>query len=124
MKRLMYVIVLVLLLVGVSATGSLAGVKKIMPYELRPYESDCVYVMTPTFMSSYPETLVDFYAVVKLPVGKVVKKLTFYYLLTNKILTFCICVILLVLKFGSAQPEWDADNPHISATFRSHIPEK
>ncbi len=72
MKKLLTVIGLVLVLIGASVAGSMAGVKTIKPYEFKPYQSDAPHRIWPTYISSAFTGIVYFYAVVKLPVGKVI----------------------------------------------------
>ncbi len=72
---------MVLVFIGVSGTGSNAAVKKIRPDQLKPYEPDALYSMGPSYVRSGEGagSVVWFHAAVKLPKGKVVKKLTYYY---------------------------------------------
>ncbi len=82
MRRLLTVIVMVVVLFGASVIGSVAGVKKITPDMFEPYQfdADVGYFKSPKLLRSGSDNSgVIFHAVVKLPVGKIVKKLTHYH---------------------------------------------
>ena len=80
MKRLFTLIVMVVVIVGASTLGAIAGVKTIKPDELKPANSTDTYVMFPNWVSSgSPTAGVQLIAKVKLPVGKTVKKVTYYH---------------------------------------------
>ncbi len=80
MKRLFTLIALVLTVVGFSVADSNAAVKTIKPYELKPFDTSVVYYQWPSYVSSGTSTTnAFFYATVKFPAGKNVKKLTYYH---------------------------------------------
>ncbi len=84
MKKLFIVIVLGLTLVGISLARSEAGVKTIYPDQLTPANNDFFYYQTPDFIkSNTANDLAEFYARVKLPVGKTITKVALYHLGTT-----------------------------------------
>ncbi len=84
MKRLLSVIVILLVLLGISVVASVAGVKKIKPNELKLQISSHTYFQNVFYVSSASvNDSAEFYSEVKLPKGKIVKKLTYYHLGTT-----------------------------------------
>ncbi len=81
MKQLICIISLAMLLVGFSITASSAGVKKIEPEQFMVFPSTInPYFIGPTSLYANSSSGgVTFFTIVKLPVGKVIKKIIFYY---------------------------------------------
>lgn len=79
MNRLLSVIVIVVVLVVASASGSVAGKKRIKPSDLKPRLSDSVYFQDDGGVRSGNNAPVRFWAEVKLPVGKTITKLAYYH---------------------------------------------
>ncbi len=79
MIRVLTVILITLVVIGCSALHSSAGSKKIWPDQLIPEYSTDLYRQTPYEVYSTGGTNVCFNVRVKLPLGKVVKKLAFHY---------------------------------------------
>lgn len=79
MKRLLTIVAMTLVLVGGSVVGSEAGKKRIRPTDLKPYLSNAVYNKDSNHVRSADTTEVVFWAEVKLPAGKTIKKLSYYH---------------------------------------------
>ncbi len=80
MKKLLTVIVMVLVIVGVSVVGSVAGVNTIKPDQLIPIITTSSYIQDASKVRSNSSSpAVQYYFNVKLLVGKTVKKLTSYH---------------------------------------------
>ncbi len=81
MKQLIAVISVAMLLVGISVTVSSGGVKKIQSEQFILYPNfTASHTIGPLYLASGSATVgVTFYSMVKLPVGGIIKKLTFYY---------------------------------------------
>ncbi len=81
MKQLVTIITLTILLVGSAAAVSSGGVKTIEPEQFIANLSNAsTYLINPFNIRSYDSTTpASFYSMVKLPKGRTVKKLTFYY---------------------------------------------
>lgn len=78
MKKLVAGAMLMLAMVCFSAICSEAGVRKIRPDQLLPMDTSFQYFQTPSMIFAIG-SYAQFYAVVKLPVGKTIKKLTYYH---------------------------------------------
>ncbi len=79
MYKLLTVVTLTMILICFSAHSSNAGVKKIRPHQLTPRTSSTTWYQNPHWIRSDSTDEAVFYAIVQLPVGKVVKKLTYYH---------------------------------------------
>ncbi len=79
MYRLVAVMIISLVMVGVSAMSSYAKVLNIRPDQLIPRFSDTSYRRDPISISSASVEVSQFYKVIKLPVGSMVSKLTYYH---------------------------------------------
>lgn len=79
MKRISSMILTALFLVGFTAIASIAGVKTIRPDQLQPGRTTYSYEQNAHFFRSLGTAQVSFTTVVKLPVGKKIKKILYYY---------------------------------------------